>query len=109
MEKLIQYLNERTGTDWWYQEVFEWHFAFSDNTLENVPVTDVYLICKRYWFIKWLVEHDKIDTDIVYRMWFLCKTYDKDEVWEYFEPYEEILMLLSIQENPIEFLVSILK
>ena len=60
-------------------------------------------------FIKWLIENEKIDTDIVYKKWFLAKTYDKDEVWEYFEPYEEILMLLAIQDEPINFLISILK
>lgn len=106
MEKLIQYLNERTGTDWWYQEVFEWYFAFSDNTLENIPVTDVYLICKRYWFIKWLVNNDKIDLEKYYWMKDILN-WVMNVVWVPLE--DRLVMQLSIQKNPIEFLVSILK
>ena len=105
MEKLIELLNE-------YQY---WMFVYEDDLLllriwSHVKVWgETFVISKKFWFIKWLVENNKIDTDIVYEKWFLAKTYDKDEVWEYFEPYEEILMLLSIQDEPIEFLVSILK
>lgn len=114
--KLLELLNEyenQLDLKWCTrseQPNFIWHIKavseYSDNILYNA---DLAVTSKRYWFIKWLVENDKIDTDIVYREWFLAKTYDKDEVWEYFEPYEEILMLLAIQDNPIEFLVSILK
>lgn len=72
-------------------------------------IEEAQIISKSFGFIEWLVEQDRIDTDIVYKKWFSAKTYDKDEFWEYFEPYEEILMLLAIQDNPIEFLISILK
>ena len=83
----------------WYKREWDIGWWFSEGVI----------ISKKFWFIKWLVENDKIDTDIVYKKWFLAKTYDKDEAWEYFEPYEEILMLLSIQDNPIEYLISYLK
>ena len=105
MEKLIELLNEYDSPNWWKE---------TDGGIDNIWKiyefhSELQIISKKYWFIKWLVENNKIDTDIVYREWFLAKTYDKDEVGEYFEPYEEILMLLSIQDEPIEFLVSILK
>jgi hypothetical protein len=80
----------------------EWYNLYSD-------VTPSYLTSKSFWFIKWLVENDKINTNIVYDMWFYARIYEEDEVWEFFERYEEILMLLAIQDNPIQFLVSILK
>ena len=97
MEKLIELLNEYSKNIWYFnEEDLQWQ-------------TKAWILSKEFWWVKWLVENDKIDTDIVYEKWFLAKTYDKDEVWEYFEPYEEILMLLSIQDEPINFLISILK
>ena len=89
-----------------------WLFCYDDITDHKwwTMQDEAMVICsKKFWFIKWLVENDKIDTDIVYKKWFLARTYDKDEVWKCFEPYEEILMLLAIQDEPINFLISILK
>ena len=65
------------------------------------------IISKKFWFIKWLVENDKIDHD---HYW----NYALVGEWEngsYFQlrAVETILMLLSIQDNPIEFLISVLK
>ena len=41
----------------------------------------------------------------------MAKNYDYDTfvVEEFYPPYEQLLMLLSIQDNPIEFLISVLK
>lgn len=58
-------------------------------------------------FIKWLVDNDNIDFDKVYEKEEnenidICMSWkDADMYW--------LLMLLSIQDNPIEFLISILK
>lgn len=109
MEKLLNLLqefyweNRKFSNDYWLLTMTNW--------VENLSGAhaQTYIISKQGGFISWLVENKKIGNDIVYREWFLAKTYDKDEVGEYFEPYEEILMLLSIQDNPIEFLISILK
>ena len=57
------------------------------------------IISKKFWFIKWLVENEKIKWDE--------KFYLEDDEW-LFGTYEWILMQLSIQDEPIEFLVSIL-
>ena len=59
------------------------------------------IISKEYWFIKWLVENEKIDVEKVKINWL---NYVNDEILE-----NKILMRLSIQDEPIEFLVSILK
>ena len=116
IDKLIELLNEyKIYTDHKNSRMSEyvWINVWDDIVMDSYVWTTkdktLEIISKKFWFIKWLVDNEKIDTDIVYKKWFLAKTYDKDEVWEYFEPYEEILMLLAIQDEPIEFLVSILK
>ena len=61
-----------------------------------------YIISKQFWFISWLVENDKID---------LTKLEDNSD-WYWIELWDdcyEVLALLSIQDNPIEFLCSVIK
>ena len=72
-----------------------------------------YIISKQFWFISWLVENDKIDRDnqaLQYAKSDLSKFFTewKDKNWMS-DDYAMLLMLLSIQDNPIEFLISILK
>jgi len=65
-------------------------------------VHETILISKKFWFIKWLVQNDKINYD---------KLEDNPD-WFYIDlsdNYLEILALLSIQDEPISFLISILK
>ena len=107
MDKLIKYLNEyKLYTDhkksimseyvWanvWDDIVMDSYvWTTKDNTLE--------IISKKFWFIKWLVDNDKIDFDKI-QIWF------QSTLWYW--KYDSLLMLLSIQDKPIEFLVSILK
>lgn len=65
------------------------------------------IISKEYWFIKWLVENDKIDFDNVNEKTKWDEKIQNQFFW--FELYEMVLMLLSIQDNPIEFLCEIIK
>jgi hypothetical protein len=64
------------------------------------------IISKSRWFIKWLVENKKIAYDIpnnsdLYKCFELaCVPLDNTDY---------ITMLLSIQDSPINFLISILK
>jgi hypothetical protein len=100
MEKLIELLNEYENTDNWEN----WH---------QVEFRESKIISKKFWFIKWLVENDKIDLDTVKeKIWIPCFVWYKE--WEIScvndkEDYEQLLMLLSIQDEPISFLISILK
>ena len=75
------------------------------NDLPNGIIMDELVISKRFWFIKWLVENDKID---LLKLTCMNPQYteilDSDFSWE-----ERIIMVLSIEENPISFLISILK
>ena len=112
MEKLIKLLNEYME----YKEKFwpdkltrfkwvdtSWNLLFELKNWEYFQ--EEYIISKKFWFIKWLVDNDKIDL-MKLKKWiednkFYCAKWGKTT--------NMLLMLLSIQDNPIEFLISILK
>lgn len=98
MEKLIELLNE-------YEEKYrDFHFVWDWNEWREFTEFEVaFIISKKFWFIKWLVENEKIDVEKVYNN----SDYPMVKRDEFL--YEWLLMLLSIQDEPIEFLVSILK
>lgn len=106
MEKLIELLNEHekelnTGLHWRIDEIYWmlWRWL-------NLMWVDQYLISKHYWFIKWLVENDKVkiphELDELPAMYW----YDYDSVEC---KADRLLMLLAIQYEPIQFLISLLK
>lgn len=68
-------------------------------------IHETVLISKNFWFIQWLIENDKIDFEKD-KYWMI---FYEDWVQKFIESEEEILMELSIQDNPIKFLISILK
>ena len=129
MEKLIELLNEYENRDLELEEWEEsnartennWHLWFNGaNKVQfDTYMFDSLALSKQYWFIKWLVENEKIDWEkfqepkmrgIICLIsnwhnseWKSYKDYSKELA------YESLLMLLSIQDEPIEFLVSILK
>ena len=115
MEKLIELLNEYEKKVrkseyyewekwvWWDTNLFrrdtrdeEWSHLYSETA-------DTYVISKKYGFIKWLVENDKIDfnkdafVSLASELW--CTAYDE----------KIVLMVLSISDTPIEDLISYLK
>lgn len=100
MEKLIELLEEFNKEMWWHPWLlYEWFW---------VRKWDLNFIFNHseFPFIKWLEYHDKID----------YKKLDKIKSWGTLnvtninnEMYEDLIMLLAIQDEPIEFLISILK
>ena len=109
MKKLIKLLNEwlKYKEKFWPDKLTRvtwiddsWELLFK---LKNWCYWSVeYVISKRCEFIKRLVDNDKINFD---------KLEDNSD-WYFIDlsdNYFEILALLSIQDNPIEFLISILK
>ena len=65
-------------------------------------IHEVVLISKKFWFIEWLwlnnkINFVKLDDD--------CNWYELNTGNEYLD----LVALISIQDNPIEFLISILK
>jgi len=121
MEKLVKLLNEyeEEKAKYWNQYC-NWQYIWwrpicttSYDMNRIVQFSDLLIISKMYEFIKWLVDNDKIDFRKVIEkeieIWFKLmriKDYPK-KIKE--EDIEELLMILAIQDNPIEFLVSILK
>ena len=113
MEKLIELLNEYNKIHNYAPVEYydDWEDWFETDYVAYYKTCII--ISKSFWFIKWLVENDKIDLEIVKeKIWIPCFVWYTE--WEIScvndkEDYEQLLMLLSIQDEPIEFLVSILK
>jgi hypothetical protein len=122
MEKIIELLNEaiRNWLDFQWNDILKIGYysetdirAYYDKTARayyNITYEDI--ISKRAGFIEWLVRENKIDTNKLEKIWYektVCR-YD----WQYIEiveysKYESLLMILSIQDKPIEFLISVIK
>jgi hypothetical protein len=113
MEKLVMLL------DIYEEEVVGVHSVWEHITEKD----EAWIISKKFWFIKWLVENDKIDRE---KCWFknewlswnwydsgiaFVQNYDNDtfKVSEFYSPYLQLLMLLSISDTPIEDLILYLK
>lgn len=102
MEKLLELLNE-----YWEYDLVEhnWEICKWDTNDEwEINIYTDYtnnIISKKYWFIKRLVDNDKIDKEKVWKN-------ESPDIFDY-SFYEVVLMILSIQDNPIEFLISILR
>lgn len=111
MEKLIELLNEyeketkKSEYSQWRDLLWGRPQYLRCDTVES----ELLIISKGYHFIKWLVENEKIHNERIDKVVEDCWL----EQWAYFCKcywvYESLLMLLSIQDEPIEFLVSILK
>lgn len=87
---------------WLNKEDYKWEELYWDSA-------NAVLISKKYWFIKWLVENDKIDIEKMWRFKAERKNTQIIAIANKSDFYLSLLMLLSIQDEPIEFLVSILK
>ena len=94
MEKLIKLLNEYAKVLGIWDYVW-WH---KKETVEN----SAYIFTKKFWFIEWLVENDKIKD---YYEWNDDIDYVREKYWF----YESLLMLLAISDTPIDLLCEILK
>jgi hypothetical protein len=102
MEKLIELLNEYENTDNWEN----WH---------QVEFRESKIISKKFWFIKWLVENDKIDR----RQFEDFDEYSYVRMWHWWmwwvvirgndKNSDFLISVLSISEQPIEDLISYLR
>lgn len=108
MEKLKELLKtfeeekvEKLKSDVWGNDTISPRiWTESDITIYN----KLQVISKEFLFIKWLIENDKIDLE---ELDYEIRKYNSyiDSHWY----YDALLILLAIQDNPIEFLISILK
>ena len=95
--------------------------GIDEETLEvNWEYHDIeYLYTKKFWFIKWLVENERIEWEKFQEpkirgiIWLISNWHNSE--WKSYKDYskelayESLLMLLSISDSPVEFLISILK
>jgi hypothetical protein len=123
MEKLIELLNEYETPRSWIvfksYDDYDWTFYWVDCDWETeVAWSDSYICGKRFWWVEWLVENDKVDIKKLIikgemRSWWDFENKKGDEeVWEevWNKYYSELtLMLLAISDTPIEDLISYLK
>lgn len=112
MEKLIELLNEYERNKGTNLEITKWECVYWNLSYfwYGNWYSEFLCISKRYEFIKRLVENDKIDLYKVNHHF--CVDLYAIDYWEgdYMCPdYEIAIAVLSIQETPISFLISILK
>lgn len=107
MEKLIELLNEYEEEE----ELYEY-----DNWIINTwydmqevwkDLVELEIISKKFWFISRLFENDKIDiyTNLKNNWTFRREFYAIEGRKE----YERLIMLLSVEDNPIQYLIDLLK
>jgi hypothetical protein len=122
IEKLIELLNEYTKKEkfwiiWKFWEDPIWVYWYVNDKYWLWWASKLVSVSKEYWFIKWLVENDKIDIVKVYEN---LTNYEIEirirAVKELLENNEEdtisylkLLMLLAIQDEPVKYLCEILR
>ena len=104
MKKLIELIIEFQKETWQstydldmyhYDDKLKLIIVWSDVSKWFIDYIDIFRLLFAPWFIKWLVDNDKIDESKIEIHWFSF--------------YESVLMELAIKDNPIEFLISVLK
>lgn len=91
-------------------EMTEWEMCdeWTEKDWENMSVFYRQYICsKRFWFVKRLVEHDYIDMRLI-PLRLEVHRQNTDVTWGVIKDYEVVLAMLSLKENPIDYLNSIL-
>ena len=116
IEKLIELLNEFETPQSWvvfksyddYDGTFYW--VDIDGETE-IAWSDSFVCGKRFQWIKWLVENDKIKDleEIDYIYWPELVNHQTEIIYTPYSLYNSLLMLLSISNSPIEDLISYLK
>ena len=108
LDKLIKLLTEHCRKHYWFKDNDDIEidtdsvcFHLYHNWKRCFPIWVEKVICKEFWFIKYLVDNDKIDYYLIGKKWRPC-------LW-FYRDYEILLMLLSISDTPIEDLISYLK
>jgi len=88
-----------------YEEEVVWVHSVWDKITDK---DEARIISKQFWFIKRLVKNDKIDLGGIEQR-AIDFFYDESPVrWKEIRT-ERLIMMLSIQDNPIEDLISFLK
>lgn len=102
LQKLLNLLNEYCTEE---ETKYKWNFV--PNHLEweacdNSECSDLLIVSKKYWFIKWLLSNDKVDLK-------KANNIDNWPLFDYYSDDDALTMALSINDEPLKFLESILK
>ena len=122
VELLNKYEKERIINKWWsvdeednyfWRSVEDWKIVNRDYDPDAHSFMQEYITSRRFEFIKWLVERGYINVykihDVVLHSGRLYHWKDKTTADRVNENYVDLLtMFLSIQDNPIQFLIDIL-
>ena len=110
LDKLIELLTEHCRRYYWFKEKDDikidndsCNFYLYLKWIKLFTIQPERLIFKHFLFIQWLLDNDKIDFEKLENL------HKFNDIIYLRTAYYGLLMLLSIQDNPIEFLVSILK
>lgn len=111
IEKLIELLNEFETPQSWvvfksYDDYDGTFYGVDCDGETEIAWSDSYICGKRFWWIEWLVDNDKIDFS---RDWKYCGKSIEEFDWLFRIDEDSLIMILAIQNNPIDFLISILK
>ena len=106
---------------WWYDEDIWCIFAsrFPDNTFISFDESIAIIICKWYNFIKWLFDNNKIDRhserlELDMKRMRIPQDYyigwlQSLDLQHKKAQYLSLIALLSIQDDPVNYLIRILK
>lgn len=109
MDKLLKLLNEydkinEVNNKWFINDYWrldrEYNWATATSSCRKA-------ISKDYGFIKRLIDNDKINRDKILKENWLFRKYFYD--LEYVKNYDRLVMWLSVEDDPIEDLISYLK
>ena len=118
MEKLLELLNEYekviwTDRVWWWAIDDGAFFCTRKSKKGNLIVQHssedeaiLRIISKKFWFIERLIANDKIDIQWAKNLLYESEIFNP---LPYTDLAERLIMYVSIQDEPIEFLISILK
>ena len=115
MNKLIVLLNE--FLDDWQERLYacdsleEWVNKFFHTKDGEWIIEEAQVISGKFWFIEWLVKNKEIDRKKDNSLKFKIIIEKNEDSYYEITPdnYSSLLMKLAINDDPIEFLSSILK
>jgi hypothetical protein len=71
------------------------------NTMSRIY--KAYIVSKDFWWIKWLVDNDKIDFS---REWEYCTKSIEEFDWLLRDDEDWLIMILAISDTPVDDLIS---
>lgn len=114
MEKLIELLREYNRNKEWYRLALieyitiDWvkYEVWMKDKVKDMYKYELNIISKKFWFIQRLVENDKINKHGIPEF-YPVSDHCLECVYEWIT--DNTIMLLSIQKNPIDYFISLLK